>query len=124
MFAGSGVYRFCKYRVGFNEGLISRLRSLRHGVEVAADTIHPEWRQLLDIIGQISQPQYPGHPHEWVIVDAHPAQPLKSTYSHLGTELVYRFIDECVIDQAVFDAHDPRRMPHINSKVCPVCEQR
>lgn len=124
VFAGSGVYRLCKYRVGFDDGLISQLRCLRHALEVAADTLHPEWRQLLDIIGQKSSPQYPGHPHEWVILDAHPAQPLRSTYSHLGNELDYHFIEESVIDRAVFDAYDPRRTPHINPKFCPVCEQR
>ncbi|PLB33745.1 SET domain-containing protein [Aspergillus candidus] len=125
VFAGSGIYRFCKYRIGFNEGLTTQLRHLRQSFEVAADTLHPQWRQLLGIVGQASPPRYTGHPHQWVIVDSHPAQPLKSTYRHLGVEeLDYQFIDKSVIDQDVFGSRDPRLMPQINPDICSTCAER
>ena len=51
VFAGMGIYRFCKYRVGFDKDAMRRLRNLRKRLEVAADTLHPHWRQLLAIVG-------------------------------------------------------------------------
>lgn len=83
---------------------------MRHGLELAADTLHPEWRQLLGVIGQKSCPQYTGHPHEWVIFGASPAVPLRSTYRHLQDGMDFQFVDESVIDKAVFGESDPRRM--------------
>ncbi|KAF7591187.1 hypothetical protein BBP40_001902 [Aspergillus hancockii] len=52
IFASAGVYRFCKYRTGFGDGFSTRLRHIRSSLEVAADTLHPEWRDLLQVIGQ------------------------------------------------------------------------
>ncbi|THC92791.1 hypothetical protein EYZ11_007720 [Aspergillus tanneri] len=125
IFAGSGVYRFCKYRIGFNEGLTQRLRQLRHNLEIAADTLHPEWRQLLGVIGQRPSLQYPGHPHEWVAMGNCPAQPLRYTYRHLGQDFLhYQFIDECVVDHNVFGEEDPRRVPEVDSGICPTCHQQ
>ncbi|KAG7106694.1 SET domain-containing protein like [Verticillium longisporum] len=58
VFAGMGLYRFCKYRVGFTPESMARLRALRPRIEVAADTLHPTWRQLLMIVGETAQTQY------------------------------------------------------------------
>ena len=44
VFAGLGIYRFCKYRVGFDDEAMGRLKSLASRFEVAADTIQPHWR--------------------------------------------------------------------------------
>lgn len=60
-FAGTGVYRFCKYELGFNEGLTTCLSQLASSFEVAADTLHPGYRQLLRVIGQDGPPRYQGH---------------------------------------------------------------
>lgn len=64
VFAGMGLYRFCKYRVSFTDETYQTLRSLRHRFEVAADTLHPHWRQLLGIIGGPIDRKYTGHPHD------------------------------------------------------------
>ncbi|KNG86189.1 SET domain protein [Aspergillus nomiae NRRL 13137] len=121
-----GVYRFCKYRTGFGEGFSTRLRHIRSSLEVAADTLHPDWRDLLQVIGQQETRQYHGHPHEWVTVTGRPAVPLTSTYEHLQLPngFHYRFIDECVLDTAAFGTEDPRRVPEIDSDVCVVCKER
>ncbi|KAL3452086.1 hypothetical protein BJX65DRAFT_320813 [Aspergillus insuetus] len=126
IFASVGVYRFCKYRTEFGEILFSRLRQIRSSLEVAADTLHPEWRDLLRVIQQETPQVYHGHPHEWVTVATaeEPALPLASTYDHLklpdGFE--YRFIEECILD-TVF-TEDPRRVPDLDPDICPVCSAR
>ncbi|KAL4773305.1 hypothetical protein BDW60DRAFT_216073 [Aspergillus nidulans var. acristatus] len=102
LFEGAGVYCFCKYYTGFNKGLLQRLRQLRHSFEIAANTHRPEWRDLLDAVGQKSPREYHGHPHEWVTINGRPACPLRSTYAFLGKELVFQFVDNCVIDHATF----------------------
>ncbi|KAB8223395.1 hypothetical protein BDV33DRAFT_189028 [Aspergillus novoparasiticus] len=126
IFASAGVYRFCKYRTGFGEGFSTRLRHIRSSLEVAADTLHPDWRDLLQVIGQQETRQYHGHPHEWVTVTGRPAVPLTSTYEHLQLPngFHYRFIDECVLDTAAFGTEDPRRVPEIDPDVCLVCKER
>ncbi|KAK2800028.1 hypothetical protein FQN50_008267 [Emmonsiellopsis sp. PD_5] len=122
-FASSGVYRFCKYRTGFDESFISRLRQLKSSFEVAADTLHPEWCQLLQVIGQGSPPVYVGHPNEWVITNGEMAMPLAATYPHIPGDFVYQFVEECVLDQDTFGAHDPRLVPDIDPSKCPECGQ-
>lgn len=126
IFASAGVYRFCKYRTGFGEGFSTRLRHIRSSLEVAADTLHPDWRDLLQVIGQQETRQYHGHPHEWVTVTGRPAVPLSSTYEHLQLPngFHFRFIDECVLDTAAFGTEDPRRVPEIDPDVCLVCKER
>ncbi|OJJ40842.1 hypothetical protein ASPWEDRAFT_56140 [Aspergillus wentii DTO 134E9] len=125
IFASSGVYRFCKYRSGFNGNFATRLRQLQSAFEVAADTLHPEWRELLHVIGQAEPRRYHGHPHEWVTVTTGPAVPLGSTYGHLSLPdgFHYRFLDECVIDSTVFEK-DPRMMPGLDKDICRVCRGR
>ncbi|KAL1978521.1 hypothetical protein VTN31DRAFT_1380 [Thermomyces dupontii] len=126
IFASTGVYRFCKYRVGFDEGLTTRLRSMADAIEVAADTLHPNWRDLLQVIGQGGSPRYHGHPHEWVIMPSGPAVPLASTYEHLDLPggFQFQFIDECVIDRNVFGDADPRVVPLDDPDICQVCKER
>ena len=85
VFAGMGLYRFCKYRVSFTEETFDTLRALRHRFEVAADTLHPRWRILLGIIDESTQPKYRGHPHDWVVNGpGHEAIPLSQTYQQVS----------------------------------------
>ncbi|KAL2803422.1 hypothetical protein BJX63DRAFT_67995 [Aspergillus granulosus] len=128
IFASAGVYRFCKYRTEFGEILFSRLRQIKSSLEVAADTLHPGWRDLLRVIQQYTPPVYHGHPHEWVTItttDEEPALPLASTYDHLNLPngFQYRFIDECVLDAQAF-TEDPRRVPDLDLDVCTICSER
>ncbi|PGG95354.1 hypothetical protein GX51_08270 [Blastomyces parvus] len=123
-FASSGVYRFCKYRSGFDDAFLSRLQQLRGSFEVAADTLHPEWRQLLEVIGQRSPLQYTGHPHEWVVTEnGTSALPLSATYPHIPGDFVFQFIDESTCDRDVFGAEDPRQVPDLDPHTCRQCHQ-
>ncbi|PYI09260.1 SET domain protein [Aspergillus sclerotiicarbonarius CBS 121057] len=126
IFASTGIYRFCKYRTGFGDGLSTLLRNIRCSLEVAADTLHPGWRDLLQVVKQDTSNVYHGHPHEWVTVLDSAAVPLASTYEHLQLPggFQYRFVDECVLDAAVFGTEDPRRVPEIDPDMCPVCKER
>ncbi|OJD17773.1 hypothetical protein AJ78_02182 [Emergomyces pasteurianus Ep9510] len=123
-FASSGVYRFCKYRTGFDDTFISRLQQLRHSFEVAADTLHPEWRQLLEVIGQQTPPCYTGHPHEWVVTEIGSAAiPLSATYPHIPGDFNYQFIEESLWNSDTFGAEDPRQVPNMDPHTCRECHQ-
>lgn len=116
VFAGMGIYRFCKYRVGFDQNAMRRLRNLRKRLEVAADTLHPHWRQLLAIVGKSQMLQYPGHPHEWVVFeDGSNPVPLRQTYQDPGRYFVFEHIDESIVDESVWGCEDPRWIPQPNS---------
>ena len=116
VFAGMGIYRFCKYRVGFDKDAMRRLRNLRKRLEVAADTLHPHWRQLLAIVGESPTLQYSGHPHEWVVFDdGTDPVPLRQTYLELNRYFNFEHIDESIIDESVWGCEDPRWMPQPNS---------
>ncbi|KAJ0413310.1 SET domain protein [Aspergillus carlsbadensis] len=127
IFASLGVYRFCKYRTEFGEILFSRLRQIRSSLEVAADTLHPEWRGLLRVIQQETPQVYYGHPHEWVTTTTAGdlPLPLASTYDHLKLPdgFQYRFMDECVLVTDVF-TEDPRRVPDLDPEICSSCSGR
>lgn len=122
VFASAGVYRFCKYRAEFGDGLFSRLRHIRSSLEVAADTLHPRWRELLRVIQQDTPRVYTGHPHEWVTTDGAGVH-ISKTYDHLNLPngFNYRFIDECVLDNTFYTS-DPRRVD--TSDICPLCHEK
>ncbi|KAK2867785.1 hypothetical protein FQN49_003476 [Arthroderma sp. PD_2] len=122
IFASSGVYRFCKYRTGFNQAFGTRLSQLRSSFELAADTLHPEWRQLLNIISQDSSLVYTGHPHQWATRNGEDALPLYLTYPHIPN-FGYEFIKESVLDRDAFGTEDPRRTPGIKPDRCHDCGQ-
>ncbi|KAH7555426.1 hypothetical protein BM1_07049 [Bipolaris maydis] len=131
VFAGMGIYRFCKYRVGFDNDAMRRLRNMRKRLEVAADTLHPHWRQLLAIVGESSTLQYPGHPHEWVVFeDGSDPIPLRQTYLTQDPYFSFEQIDESVIDESVWGCEDPRWTPQANviarpggAYVCALCNE-
>lgn len=131
VFAGMGIYRFCKYRVGFDNEAMRRLRNLRTRLEVAADTLHPHWRQLLTIVGESSTLLYPGHPHEWVVFeDGSDPVPLRQTYQIRDPFFTFEHIEESIIDESVWGCEDPRWMPQPASLsrthggyVCALCNE-
>lgn len=109
VFAGMGIYRFCKYRVGFDKDSMQRLRDVRPAVEVAADTLHPNWRKLLSAVGEPSEPIYPGHPHDYVMyLDGTAPVPLDRTYLQWDPHFAYQQIDECIVDERAWAGDDPR----------------
>jgi ATP-dependent RNA helicase DDX49/DBP8 len=109
-FSGSGIYRFCKYRVGFGKAFSTKLGRLQSSLEVAADTVHPEWRKLLQIIGQESPTIYHGHPHDWVVSENAKPVPLASTYRQWYPDFQFRQLQESELDEAVWGIEDPRRV--------------
>ncbi|RMX75253.1 hypothetical protein D0869_11794 [Hortaea werneckii] len=109
VFAGMGLYRFCKYRVSFNEETFGTLRALRHRWELAADTLHPRWRQLLGIIGGPTERKYTGHSHDWVVGSTFDeAIPLAPTYYQWDPEFSYTHLEESIVDEDVWGDFDPR----------------
>ncbi|KAK5627123.1 hypothetical protein RRF57_002838 [Xylaria bambusicola] len=109
VFAGMGIYRFCKYRVGFDTESMQRLRNLRPALEVAADTMNPSWRRLLSIVGESPVTKYSGHPHDWVIcLDGASPIPLRKTYLQWDPHFEYKHIEDSVIDQSIWGGNDPR----------------
>ncbi|RYC61493.1 hypothetical protein CHU98_g4702 [Xylaria longipes] len=109
VFAGMGIYRFCKYRIGFDKESMQRLRNLRPALEVAADTMNPNWRRLLSIVGEPSEQVYSGHPHDWVVcLDGSPPIPLRKTYLQWDSHFKFKHIEESVIDQVAWGCEDPR----------------
>lgn len=112
VFAGMGIYRFCKYRIGFDKESMQRLRHVRPAVEVAADTLHPNWRKLLSAVGESSEPVYPGHPHDYVVyLDGSAPVPLNKTYLQWDPNFTYHHIDECIVDERSWAGDDPRWTP-------------
>ncbi|KAI5924426.1 hypothetical protein F4810DRAFT_700759 [Camillea tinctor] len=131
VFAGMGIYRFCKYRIGFDRESMQRLRNLRPALEVAADTLHPNWRQLLSIVGESAQRVYQGHPHDWVVsLDGSRPTPLRTTYLQWDPYFSFRHIEECVVDEQTWGCDDPRWTPPAEGRVStmataasmPACE--
>lgn len=107
-----GIYRFCKYRIGFDRDSMHRLRNLRPAIEVAADTLHPNWRQLLTAIAEPSKQVYRGHPHDYAVcLDGSPPLPLRATYLQWDPDFSFRHIDEPVIDEHAWGCDDPRWTP-------------
>ncbi|KAH7033077.1 uncharacterized protein B0I36DRAFT_407689 [Microdochium trichocladiopsis] len=112
VFAGMGIYRFCKYRIGFDKDSLQRLRNLRPALEVAADTMHPHWRQLLTVVDLPTQPMYTGHRHDWVVFpDGSVPVPLHTTYLQWDVNFNYKHIDESVVDEQQWGGDDPRWAP-------------
>lgn len=128
VFAGVGLYRFCKYRARFMEETTQTLRALRHRFEVAADTLHPQWRVLLGIIGETTARKYTGHPHDWVVsgpddeaiplcvrrirlLEARPV-PLTisrpQTYPQWNGHFSYTHIGQSLLDEGAWGRYDPR----------------
>ena len=123
VFAGSGIYSTCKYRIGFEDGLIQRLTKLQTSLEVAADTLHPSWRRMLAFVGQNTQRKYTGHPHDWVVSADKAATPLASTYLQWDPDFSFGHLEECVIDSC-WQGRDPRHVCSGDIYTCSECGQQ
>ncbi|KAG9259109.1 SET domain-containing protein [Emericellopsis atlantica] len=131
VFAGMGLYRMCKYRVGLEPGPLSSLKAMRSRLEIAADTIRPEWRKLLVAVGEPTQLHYRGHPHDWVAqADGDEPLPLSHTYRHQEVPFTFRHVDECLVDEEHWPDEDPRRVPMTTmvtnasaAHICDTCGQ-
>ncbi|KXS94450.1 hypothetical protein AC579_2987 [Pseudocercospora musae] len=128
VFAGMGLYRFCKYRVSFTEETFQQLRALRHRFEVAADCLHPRWRSLLAIVGAPVRRTYTGHPHDWVVCGpGHEALPLATTYQQWDRNFSYTHLDESAIDEEAWGLFDPRTVTPLSDPAahqCTICSER
>lgn len=124
IFAGPGIYRFCKYRLGFDPDALAKLRGLKTRFEIAADTLHPEWRQLLPIVGDSAQLHWRGHPHSWVVSKRKDPLPLAFTYRQWDTNFSFRHITESEVDEKEWGDKDPRRLEEGPDFVCQLCSQR
>lgn len=98
-----------------------RLNGLRTRFEVAADTLHPRWRQLLSIIGEPTRPRFTGHPHDWVITDDEEPIPLPKTYQQWDPDFSYEHIDDCIIDKRLWSNGDPRKTTVATTYKCSRC---
>lgn len=128
IFAGPGLYRFCKYRTSFNEDTFQKLRTLRPAFEVVADTLHPCWRNMPGFLGIPHVRKYTGHPHDWVIGAPH-GEPvtLASTYRKWDPNFSYEHINESSVDEDVWGNHDPRSTctpGSAEADICKSCGQR
>ncbi|KAF5982741.1 SET domain-containing protein [Fusarium bulbicola] len=131
VFSGMGLYRLCKYRIDFDKDKFGRARALRARMEVAADTLHRNWRQLLAIVGEPTERRFTGHPHDWVVYqDVSDPVPLRSAYLQYDPNFSFEHVDECVIDSMWWGADDPRWMPPTsrasstaNGNNCVLCDQ-
>lgn len=120
IFAGAGVYRTCKYRIGFEADLPQRLTKLKRSLEVAADTLHPEWRRLLAAVNNETPRRYHGHPHDWAVSADHDPIPLASTYVQWDPDFSFEHLQECQVDD-IWDGEDPRRVATKNEYACAEC---
>lgn len=120
IFAGAGLYRFCKYRIGFTKDLNTRLGRSQSSLEVAADTIHPKWRDLLRWVGQESQSRYCGHPHDWVVSDTGKPVTLASTYTQWYPDFMFRHLEDSELDEA-WGNIDPRGSSRTITVYCSNC---
>lgn len=118
-----GLYRFCKYRLGFTAESFRCLQRLQTRFEVAADTIHCRWREVLSIIGAASPPRYVGHPHDFVILETGAAAiPLEQTYLQWQEDFAYTQLDASIVDVDAWGYVDPRRViEETEYYTCSVC---
>lgn len=124
VFAGPGIYRFCKYRsLGCNTDAIAKLKAFRTRIEVAADTLKPQWRQLLLLVGESTQRHWHGHPHDWVVSKRKDPVPLSITYRQWDPNFTFTNISESIIDKEQFPDYDPRRSSPGPNYICETCFQ-
>lgn len=115
IFSGMGLYRLCKYRIGLNQKGFDTLKRLKLRIEVAADTLHPQWRQVLAFVGEGTSPFFTGHPHDWVVhLDGTDPVPLRHTYIESDPFFTFEHLEEPTIDTQAWPTFDPRSVPPVN----------
>ena len=122
-FSGPGIYRFSKYRMGFGQEAMAKLQSLRSRFEVAADTLQPQWRQTLALVGVSTRRIYRGHPHDWVVSKKDDPVPLAWTYRHLEHPFAFEHIRKSLIDEEAWGTYDPRRLENGPHYLCTLCSK-
>lgn len=122
VFAGAGIYRYCKYRIGFDRAAMAKLSRLRSRFEVAADMLQPQWRDLLSVIGLHPRRVYHGHPHDWTVSKQNDPVPLACTYRQWDAKFTYNHIDKSVIDEEAWGTSDPRRVLTAIQYICTLCQ--
>jgi len=125
VFAGNGIYRFCKYRNCFTDDMRQDLRQLQSRLEVAADTLHPHWRQILTVVGKSTEAVYDGHPHDWVVADRGDPLPLARTYLQWDPNFAFEHLDNSVVDADVWGNCDPRTTTNAtcDHHICTNCHE-
>lgn len=126
VFAGMGIYRLCKYRIDFEDESFAYLRALQPRFELAADTLHPVWRQLLAVVGKSTDARYRGHPLDWCVGGSANPEPLADGYLRRDPQFDLTLVNESEVDQSAWPSGDPRRVnPPMSSGVyeCVVCGQ-
>lgn len=126
IFAGPGIYRYCKYRSGFDAAATQKLRAMRLRAEVAADTLQPQWRQLLACVEQPTEVRWVGHPHDWTVSLLDGIEPLHLpvTYHQWDVNFSYKQIEESIIDEDKWHGVDPRRCDNGPEFYCKSCTLR
>lgn len=126
VFAGPGIYRFCKYRLGFDEDAMNSLESLKLRSEVAADTLQPQWRQLLSLVGESTQLRWRGHPHDWTVSmkKEESPLPLAVTYKQWDPNFAYKNLEDSLVDTDQWGHVDPRQFEQGPDFYCKTCSQR
>lgn len=119
-----GIYRFCKYRISFDQEAMQTLRRYKSRFEVAADTLHPHWREMLSIIDAASPRLYTGHPHDWVVSDYESPISLTQTYLEWDPHFAFTHLDTSIIDVNSWGASDPRLVmseSNLTTHICRAC---
>lgn len=98
-----------------------RLSKLRTSIEVAADTLHPAWRQLLAAVGHSTERKYSGHPYDWVVRADNAAAPLASTYQQWDPDFSFQHLEECMMIGTCWPGRDPRRVHTRDIYICSEC---
>lgn len=126
VFAGSGIYRYCKYRQGFDDDAMQKLRCLRTRAEVAADAIQPQWREVLALVNGATAVIWAGHPHDWTVSlkeDEGPL-PLPVTYKKWDANFTFEHLYWSRIDTEQWGDQDPRQFEFGPEYYCRSCTQR
>lgn len=97
------------------------LRRHRSRFEVAADTLHPHWREMLSVVDAASPPQYIGHPHDWVVSDYESPIPLSQSYLQWDPQFTFNHLDTSIIDVHAWGASDPRLVTPQSFQAAYVC---
>jgi len=109
-----------------NTTAMNKLRAIRVRAEVAADTLQPQWRQLLSFVGESTQIHWHGHPHDWTVSTrkSEDPLPLAATYKTWDPEFKFTNLEESIIDTEQWGNQDPRRFEEGPQYYCKSCSQR
>ena len=103
---------------------MAKLSNLGPRFEVVADTLHPQWHDLLEFVEVATERKYTGHPHDWVVHKRRgDPLPLASTYHQWDPNFAYEHICESITDKSMWGDCDPRRVGWGPTYTCKVCEK-